>query len=91
MHGRPHPAAGAEELEGQLGPGQAGAVHGLGGRVGARCDDVLGGGALDDDALADHASDRQVVAESAERDFKKFLEELGFDPHEVEDYKFGEE
>jgi ribonuclease R len=43
----------------------------------------------DIDALADHASDRQVDAESAERDFKKFLEELGFDPHEVEDYKFG--
>ena len=44
----------------------------------------------DIDSLADHASDRQVDAESAERDFKKFLEELGFDPHEVEDYKFGE-
>ncbi len=41
------------------------------------------------EALANHASDRQVEAESAERDFKKFLEELGFDPHEVEDYKLG--
>ncbi|MCX2819336.1 ribonuclease R [Haladaptatus sp. F3-133] len=40
-------------------------------------------------ALADHASDRQMDAESAERDFKKFLEELGYDPHEVEDYKLG--
>lgn len=40
-------------------------------------------------SLADHATDRQVEAESAERDFKKFLEELGYDPHEVEDYKLG--
>jgi ribonuclease R len=40
-------------------------------------------------SLADHASDRQMEAESAERDFKKFLEELGYDPHEVEDYKLG--
>ncbi|MDY7081273.1 MAG: ribonuclease R family protein [Halobacteria archaeon] len=39
-------------------------------------------------ALADHASDQQRMGEAAERDFKKFLEELGFDPHEVEDYKF---
>jgi ribonuclease R len=40
-------------------------------------------------SLADHATDRQVEAESAEREFKNFLEELGYDPHEVEDYKLG--
>ncbi|MFB6284858.1 MAG: RNB domain-containing ribonuclease [Halobacteria archaeon] len=39
--------------------------------------------------LATHASDRQRDAEGAERDFKKYLEELGLDPHEVEDYKLG--
>jgi len=43
------------------------------------------------EGLAEHATETQVDAESAEREFKKFLEELGYDPHELEDYKFGED
>ena len=42
-------------------------------------------------SLAEHASDRQRMADACERDFKKRLEELGLDPDQVEDYKFGEE
>ncbi|XGI84080.1 RNB domain-containing ribonuclease [Halorutilales archaeon Cl-col2-1] len=37
--------------------------------------------------MADKASERQRMAEACERDYKKYLEELGYDPHEVEEYK----
>jgi len=33
--------------------------------------------------LCDHASERQKAAESAEREYKRFLEEVGLDPHAV--------
>ncbi|MDY6780285.1 MAG: ribonuclease R family protein [Halobacteria archaeon] len=42
-------------------------------------------------SLADRATRKQQDAEAAEREFKKYLEELGFDPHEVEEYKLGED
>jgi ribonuclease R len=34
-------------------------------------------------ALCDHASDRQQDAEQCEREYKEFLEEVGLDPHAV--------
>ncbi|MDY6764542.1 MAG: ribonuclease R family protein [Halobacteria archaeon] len=41
--------------------------------------------------LADYASEKQRMAEAAEREYKKYLEEVGLDPHEVEEYKMEDE
>ncbi len=41
--------------------------------------------------LATHASERGKIAESAEREFKNWLQEQGLDPDQLEDYKIGED
>lgn len=40
--------------------------------------------------LADKATEKQLNSERAEREYKKYLEELGLDTHEVEEYKIDE-